>query len=183
MSAYSERGFVYSDIYKSPTIYDNKIVVNGSGNGSFEYRSTELSSDRSYYVRAYATNVKGTAYGATAKIYALNVYIFNSVNIMVQLADVGPGSWTTVDSMCRNSTVENFTDWRLPDKNELMSLYVNKDLIGNFSSPEDVYWASTWWGTSEIWYDVVDFANGKLASRQNGVSSRGRCVRTIDSSK
>lgn len=186
--AYSERGFVYSDIYESPTIYDNKIVVNGSGNGSFEYRSTELPSDRSYYVRAYATNVKGTAYGNVIKIFP-NVYALKAANIMVQLSDIGTGYWEVVNSMCENSTVEGFVDWRLPNKDELMSIYTNREAIGNFVYRYDsdfcYYWTSSTGGSGTSHY-YINFSNGHVGTRSDTSSYHthsARCVRTIDSSK
>lgn len=180
--AYSERGFVYSDIYESPTIYDNKIVVNGSGNGSFEYRSTELSPEKSYYVRAYATNVKGTAYGNVIKIFP-KVYILKAANIMVQLSDIGFGYWADVKRMCENSTVEGFTDWRLPDMDELMSIYTNSKAIGNFVTAD--YWSSFYDANSSYYcYAYVNMKNGQSGKSNNSYyGGHGRCVRTIDSSK
>lgn len=180
--AYTERGFVYSDIYESPTIYDNKIVVNGLGNGSFEYRSTELPSDKSYYVRAYATNEKGTAYGDVIKIFP-KVYLLKAANIMVQLSDIGSGYWQDVKRMCENSAVEGFTDWRLPDIDELMSIYTNREAIGNFVTTNN-YWSS--------FYDPNGFNSYCYLAMKSGETCRtsgsyyggyGRCVRTIDSSK
>ena len=58
----TERGIVYSTL-KEPTISNNK-VKNGSGNGSFSCDLSNLQDGVTYYVRAYATNLKGIAYGA-----------------------------------------------------------------------------------------------------------------------
>ena len=57
----TERGVVYS-INQNPTTADNKIP-NGSGMGSFTCNLTSLQPNTTYYVRAYATNEVGTAYG------------------------------------------------------------------------------------------------------------------------
>ncbi len=43
-------------------IYD-EMSSNGSGTGSFTYTMTDLKANTTYYVRAYATNEKGTVYG------------------------------------------------------------------------------------------------------------------------
>ena len=55
------RGVCWS-ISKMPTIEDNK-TTNGSGIGSFTSSLSNLASQTTYYVRAYATNEKGTSYG------------------------------------------------------------------------------------------------------------------------
>lgn len=47
----------------SPTILDNK-TNNGRENGTFTSYLTNLSGGTTYYVRAYATNAAGTAYGS-----------------------------------------------------------------------------------------------------------------------
>lgn len=49
----------------SPTISDSK-TVDGSGTGAFTSALTNLSPGTRYYVRAYATNSSGTAYGSQA---------------------------------------------------------------------------------------------------------------------
>jgi len=46
----------------NPTLSDS-YTVDGSGTGSFTSSLTGLSSNTTYYVRAYATNSEGTAYG------------------------------------------------------------------------------------------------------------------------
>ena len=48
---------------QNPTINDSH-TTNGSGTGSFASSITGLSANTTYYVRAYATNSVGTAYGA-----------------------------------------------------------------------------------------------------------------------
>ena len=59
---YSERGFVYGTV-PNPTIDGNKKIVSGRGTGAYSANITELAEGYTYYVRAYATNEQGTAYG------------------------------------------------------------------------------------------------------------------------
>ena len=47
---------------QNPTIYDNK-TTDSSGIGSFTSNLINLNENTTYYVRAYATNEKGTSYG------------------------------------------------------------------------------------------------------------------------
>ena len=55
------RGICWSTS-RNPTIYDNK-TIDGSGTGSYNSNLTQLSENTTYYVRAYASNEKGTSYG------------------------------------------------------------------------------------------------------------------------
>src|SRR5690349_3078142 len=57
-----ERGIVYSNLVATPTLGDSKVVSTGTDN-SFDATMTNLTSGTTYYVRAYATNSVGTAYG------------------------------------------------------------------------------------------------------------------------
>jgi uncharacterized protein (TIGR02145 family) len=56
------RGVCWS-INTSPTIGNGQETSNGSGSGTFVSNITGLSPGTVYYVRAYATNTAGTAYG------------------------------------------------------------------------------------------------------------------------
>ena len=60
-AAVTARGICWSTS-QNPTIDDNK-TVDGSGIGSFTSNITGLTANTTYYVRAYATNEKGTNYG------------------------------------------------------------------------------------------------------------------------
>lgn len=55
----------------NPTILSNK-TINGSGVGTFESNITGLIPITSYYVRAYATNSFGTAYGENVTFTTIN---------------------------------------------------------------------------------------------------------------
>lgn len=60
-SLITQRGVCYST-NPSPTTA-NTIIISGSGIGSFTSNLTGLTATTTYYVRAYATNSAGTAYG------------------------------------------------------------------------------------------------------------------------
>ena len=57
----TDRGVVYSTS-QNPTVSNDKVSC-GSGTGAFTCALTGLQYNTTYYVRAYATNKKGTAYG------------------------------------------------------------------------------------------------------------------------
>ena len=60
---YTERGFVYATTHNPMVDSDTKVVASGKGRGEFVANATELVVGNTYYVRAYATNTQGTAYG------------------------------------------------------------------------------------------------------------------------
>lgn len=57
----TERGFVFGTA-QNPTTSDNKVAV-GNGTGTFSKILTGLTAGTNYYVRSYAVNSQGTAYG------------------------------------------------------------------------------------------------------------------------
>ncbi|MDR0982226.1 MAG: carboxypeptidase regulatory-like domain-containing protein [Culturomica sp.] len=67
--AYTERGFVYGTS-PNPTVDDaTKTTVSGSTAGAFSSVVTGLVEGAIYYIRAYATNSKGTVYGNEVVIF------------------------------------------------------------------------------------------------------------------
>ena len=88
----TERGVVYSTM-QNPTTANSK-VISGNGIGSFTCNITNLHENTKYYVRAYATNKKGTNYGEqrsfTTKAYSLpSVTTSSATNISYTSATVG----------------------------------------------------------------------------------------------
>jgi hypothetical protein len=81
-AAVTERGIVYN-VTGTPTTADSKIMI-GSGMGTYSQMANNFSSSSMYYVRAYATNSAGTAYGSqlsfiTAADFDLaQIHYFNS---------------------------------------------------------------------------------------------------------
>ena len=67
-SPVTQRGICWS-IDHNPTLSDSH-EANGSGLGSFTVTMTGLTPNKTYYVRAYATNGQGTAYGAEVEFKA-----------------------------------------------------------------------------------------------------------------
>ncbi|MCL2073862.1 MAG: DUF1566 domain-containing protein [Marinilabiliaceae bacterium] len=64
--AFTERGFVFSHIFQNPTVetdeYTIKRVVPGTST-DFSSHVEGLTAEQTYFVRAFATNRNGTAYG------------------------------------------------------------------------------------------------------------------------
>jgi hypothetical protein len=67
------RGFCYSKTNTAPTV-DNDTILCGNGTGTFSGKLTG-SFNTTYYIRAYATNKEGTAYGDGKAIKTLELII------------------------------------------------------------------------------------------------------------
>lgn len=81
-SSVTARGIVYSTS-PAPTLDDDLHIASGSGEGSFTTFLSGLEPLTTYYVRAYATNGQGTAYGEE--------YSFaTQSNVIYSIGDEGP---------------------------------------------------------------------------------------------
>ena len=142
--AYTERGFVYGVVHNPTVEDDTKKVATGSGTGDFSVNVSGLEVSKVYYVRAYAINDKGVAYGneITLNFEGYLPYVtVPGTNLIVAKEDAGKGPWDSANSMCQSSTLGGFSNWRLPTKSELLTIYNNKDFIGGFVMSR--YWTST----------------------------------------
>jgi len=73
----TERGIVFSKS-TNPTLTDTKLTNTGTGIGIFSTNITNLSPATTYFVRAYATNSKGTAYSNQISFTTLSTQSFVS---------------------------------------------------------------------------------------------------------
>lgn len=62
-SAVTARGVCFSASINAPTVNNSTVVISGSGTGVYIANLSGLQPNTTYYVRAFATNVSGTAYG------------------------------------------------------------------------------------------------------------------------
>ena len=88
----TERGICYSTS-ANPTTANTKIT-SGSGLGEFTCNLTDLQDGTTYYVRAYAINAKGTAYGeevsfTTKQQFTPTIATIEPINIIYTSATVG----------------------------------------------------------------------------------------------
>ena len=96
------RGVVWNKT-GNPTLSDNK-TVDGSGTGSFASTLYPLEANTTYYVRAYATNSKGTGYGSVDTFLTQTP----APKITKVVAKDGTGDYTTVQAAF-NDVPDNYT--------------------------------------------------------------------------
>ena len=88
-----------------------------------------------------------------------------------------PGTYTWVAAINSASSYMNggCSDWYLPNKAELNTLYINKDNIGGILSY--VYWSSTPLGSFTAWLQF--FGNGLQDFNNRGLNYRVRAIRAF----
>lgn len=118
-------------------------------------------------------------------------HVLHEAGIMVQKHDIGKADWETANSMCNNSVIFGFNDWRLPTKSEMAIIYQNRNEIGNFVQENEDYTQETCYWTStkdeyNIEYCYIEFDNefengGSFYYTNNSYRQYNiRAVRTIN---
>ena len=196
--AFTERGFVYSRSFTNPSIDDpetstTRKIVSGTST-LFSANIDNLTNNVTYHVRAYVTNANGTVYGESVEFKTAdpnaNIISIPTLGLMIQKYDISSGAnWSTAKSLCENSTVGGYSDWRLPTKGELQSLYSygvsvnwNTNSVGYFyhnSDSDSKYWSGTTSSSPSYPYYYVKMYNG-ADDYESGVNTyRVRAVRNL----
>ena len=211
------RGVCWSEL-QNPTLADLH-TSDGTGSGSFTSSIVGLSSGTTYYVRAFATNKNGTAYGeqrtfTTSVVLSVGlnyeggiIFYLDNTNmhglicaitnqsdssewgcngVSISGADgtaIGTGDQNTTDILagcnaataallCDTLSLNGYSDWFLPSKEELRLMYTNLHSVGLGSFSNTSYWSSSEMTASFAWQ--VIFSNGitQGTSKNNFISVR-----------
>ena len=169
----SARGLVYSTS-TSPTL-SNTVLTIGSGTGSFSGTLTGLTPNTTYYVRAYATNSAGTAYGNEVYFTTLTTItdIDGNTYNTVQIGDQVWMSENLKTSRYRNGgSIPNVTDNTLWSNSTIGAWsYYNNDETNNAIYGKLYNWYTTLgdtlcptgWGvpTDAEWTTLTDSLGGE----------------------
>ena len=152
----------------NPTVNDNH-TSDGSGIGSFTSVLTGLTSNTTYYVRAYATNEAGTAYG--------NVLEFTTTagfNCGDKIYDVEGNDYRTVLIGDRCWMQENMRTHTMPDGREMEALSTT---VPNFITDTRYYYEHTDTIVGHVvlypWGTVNDISSGGQTNQD--VEIQGIC--------
>lgn len=143
---YTERGFLYSTTIQTPTLNTDdvqKIVVQGIELGRFSTRVSGLANGQKYYVRAYMKKDNQVSYGNVVNFTTEMPSEYVTIplaKIMVQNKDLGYTTHSAAVTMCNNSSVGGFNDWRLPTVEECRIICNYKHLLDSIG--RGVYWTA-----------------------------------------
>ena len=168
------RGVCWS-LSSKPTINDFK-TTDGSGVGTFSSTITNIdltNHSNAYYIRAYATNEAGTAYGNEV-IISYQHYDYERLPkveyngfVYVVFHDIGEMDWYTAKQTCENLVYAGYDDWALmPGSRSIITaimegctegwmdekgkpfIFISKEnaVYAEGCIPNDFQWAAYYWG-------------------------------------
>jgi hypothetical protein len=115
----------------------------------------------------------GDLMGTNAQYTSLWFGGFNSFTIVNNCAEPEAAA-----HLCDTLTLNGYSDWFLPSRDELFQMYLQKNVVGGFQ--ENLYWSSTEAGDAEIpeeaaW--IVNFIDGGWGWTSKANYLNVRCVR------
>lgn len=164
-SPVTARGVCYGTTPYPDLSVSHSHTENGYGTGTFS-STFEITSMNIFYIRAYATNDRGTSYGEQMTIghpYAeLPTFTWNGQIYRVAPSPTSPMTISNALDYCDTLTLYGFSDWRLPSVDELEQMYLLKEEIGGFNS--GWYWSCTNSGTH---WSMISFSTGQRGTGVN----------------
>lgn len=82
----------------------------------------------------------------------------------------GPGTYAA--SICDDLTLNGYSDWFLPSKNELNLIYQQRNIVGGFT--EGYYWCATEYDSLHAWNQYFPYGPQYYADKADSA-----CVRAI----
>jgi uncharacterized protein (TIGR02145 family) len=148
-AAVTARGVCWSSS-ENPTIADNH-TSDGSGTGSFTSYLHSLSHSTTYYIRAYATNITGTAYGDQVSFTTLSggPIVFNPALTYGIVTDIEGNEYKTIQAGTMVLMAENLRTKRYNDNTPIPSVTDNTNWK-NLTTP-----AYCWFDNDSATYKYV----------------------------
>ena len=168
------------DTIPYPTINKNN-TVNGSGTGSFTSNISGLKHGTTYYVRAYATNSVGTAYGnevsfttiSNIKRAVFSVSATDSVEFSpgnLQWSATNGGNTSTTHAVAGNGTAAG--TWRFaPNQWDTIGAN-NNNISSSYTGWIDLFgWGTSGWNNGNYFYQPYSTSSSTSAPYTNAVGN------------
>ena len=159
-STISHRGVCWANTTNPTTANDTTLDGTGTGTGSYTSTLTGLSANTTYYVRAYAINSAGTAYGNEVSFTTGDIYTMGS-------------GVTDIDGNFYPSIILGTQEWM--QQNLRVSRFANGDSIKNETILPN--WDTTTIGLWALYNNdnSYDIPYGKYYNWYAGTDSRNVC--------
>lgn len=122
------RGVVYGTV-PYPILENNSYTTDGTGVGYFGSQITDVNvTSSTYYIRAYATNEKGTAYGEQVIVtpekydYCVNLKTMEFGGYTYRIKPLGGMVWQEGYDACENMIYGGYDDWFMPNVGEVEAI-------------------------------------------------------------
>jgi len=89
--------------------------------------------------------------------------------------EMGLYTWDEAIAVCKEKVLKGYDDWYLPSKGELQELYLNRNIIGGFTT--GFYWSSSEVDTKYAWCQY--FSSGVQYGSNRGYTYGVRAVRAF----
>lgn len=168
-----ERGVCWG-LDPEPTVSDFHAVDSlSTGIGVSGVKINELQFDSPYYIRAYASNGVGIAYGQELKVFtsigAIGDIFLGGIIFYLDISgrhgavcaekDQSSGiDWKGAIKLCKDLQYNGYSDWELPTKNELDYIYTNL-FLNNIGGLSNYYWSSTENDFNDAWYWRMNYGS------------------------
>nr|WP_129733201.1 BACON domain-containing carbohydrate-binding protein [Parabacteroides goldsteinii] len=166
----------------APATHNGITVSPTSGTGNATITFTGAANTGAERTGSFTLSASGAsptrtlAFSATQAAGETGAYVGN---LQVCKTDGGSMNWSSANSYCSNLTAEGKSDWYLPSKDQLVTMYNNKTALqgesGFTAFVSRYYWSSTANGSGYHW--VVYFSNGGAYNYNDNYSRYVRCVR------
>ena len=167
------RGFVYSTL-PYPTLENSTKITSGSGVGYFSANITNITpTKKTYYIRAYATNALGTAYGdqvivtpERSEYLSLKTMVYGGYTYKIK--PLGQMAWQEGYDACQNMVYGGYSDWFMPDDGEVQGIieYVYQKWGENY-----YLYGYTYSGTPNVSQLAIEGAHEIWTSKKQGTST------------
>ena len=110
------------------------------------------------------------------------VFEENGHGLVAAITDLGNMDWNSAKTACEELILNGYSDWHLPSKEELNSVYVNLKQFGVGGFANDYYWSSTEYksrydNSHDAWRQY--FTSGNQSSKAMVLRSYVRAVRAF----
>lgn len=177
-----EVGFFYGDFY-NPTI-ENSEYVRVENNSSTTFEATisgiDFQLDEKLYVGIYIRVGYDVIYSEITEVshpyLDLPTFIHSGETYRVYPTFKGTMTWYQAMNSCENLTYGGYSDWVLPSKDVLNTMYIYKNEIGGFVCNE--FWHAD---NNSNGYYYQDFCNGYQGGYYSSSNKLyARCVRKVN---